>query len=315
MHPCKNVVKVNATYGYLGLGNQIPEDSEFLVIFRTFEIGCLGAQRCCRWADSILYLTWGHSNLLKEHLNRFWAMNPDAREDLVFDPGRRTSRFEAQDKGRRLQTKEKGERLVDGDKAVLEMLKCHDEFGVIMLYEFPLNEGENGIDGTGEGVPLLLNQNMPRIMSKEQIDYQPIDDLGSMSSSDEDGPSWTKYSMFKQKDLERTEVKLGMNFALAAEFRTLLRNYAILIGYGFTTSSRIANKYLEQLRDDSILGTSAMRKTMRRELCIDADMLLVLLVEMKIIKIFPIAVAIVEVELKNSRLISGLSYLIDKRVR
>nr|CAD1826027.1 unnamed protein product [Ananas comosus var. bracteatus] len=79
-------------------------------------------------------------------------------------------------------------------------------------------KGENGIDRTGEGVALLLNQNMPRIMSKEQIDYQPIDDLSSMSSSDEDCPSSTKYPMFKQKDLERTELKLAIGLAEARKW-------------------------------------------------------------------------------------------------
>ncbi|XP_020082521.1 uncharacterized protein LOC109706127 [Ananas comosus] len=68
----------------------------------------------------------------------------------------------------------------------------------------------------------------------QSSDYQPSDDLDSMSSSDEDGPSRPKYPVFnKSRDLERAELKLGMKFASAAEFRTLLRNNAISSGYDF----------------------------------------------------------------------------------
>nr|CAD1838158.1 unnamed protein product [Ananas comosus var. bracteatus] len=309
-----------------------------------------------------------------------------------------------------------GLKLVDGDKAVLEMLKCHDEFGVILLYgeqlknnntenevqkdtngqgkkdqgmgepldgnvsegveennedaedgsksdsehewsnfgdsdedsindnDFCINvnnvEEEDITDGIGQGGlttsgPAHAEANKKGTKTAEDndqgSDYQPSEDLDSMSSSDEDGPSWPKYPVFnKSRDLERAELKLGMKFASAAKFRTLLRNNAISNGYDFyfvkndgdrvivkckkdstsqkircgwrvhaswntygecfqikslqsehkygkqfennqATSSWIANKYLEQLRDDPTWGTSAMKKTMRRDLCIDVS--------------------------------------------
>nr|CAD1830429.1 unnamed protein product [Ananas comosus var. bracteatus] len=335
-----------------------------------------------------------------------------------------------------------GLKLVEGDKAVLDMLKCHDEFGVILLYIVSLemvdeealneltedvdiqgeqlknnnteNEVQKDADGQGkkdEGMGEAPNRNVSEVVEEnnedaekdaeagsesdsehewsnfgdsdedsindsdfcinvnnveeedindgigqggpttsrpaqaeandkgtktaedndQSSDYQPSDDLDSMSSSDEDGPSRPKYPVFnKSRDWERAELKLGMKFASAAEFRTLLRNNAISSGYDFyfvkndgdrvtvkckkdslgqkiscgwrvhaswnayeecfqikslqsehkcgrqfknnqATSSWIANKYLDQLRDNPTWGTSAMKKTMRRDLCIDVS--------------------------------------------
>nr|CAD1827345.1 unnamed protein product [Ananas comosus var. bracteatus] len=307
-----------------------------------------------------------------------------------------------------------GLKLVEGGKAVLDMLKCHDEFGVILLYivspeivdEEALNEltedvdvqgeqlknnntenevqkdadgqrkkdermgeapdrnvsevveennedaekdaeagsesdkQENINDGIGQGGPITSRPAQAEANDKgtktaedndQSSDYQPSDDFDSMSSSDEDGPSRPKYPVFnRSRDLERAKLKLGMKFASAAEFRTLLRNNAISSGYDFyfvkndgdrvtvkckkdsigqkiscgwrvhaswnayeecfqikslqsehkcdrqfknnqATLSWIANKYLDQLRDDPTWGTSAMKKTIRRDLCIDVS--------------------------------------------
>nr|CAD1822477.1 unnamed protein product [Ananas comosus var. bracteatus] len=207
-----------------------------------------------------------------------------------------------------------GLKLVEGDKAVLDMLKCHDEFGVILLYivspemvdEEALNEltedvdvqgeqlknnnTENEVqkdadgqgkkdegmgeapdrnisegveennedaekdaeagsesdsehewsnfgdsdedsindsdffinvnnveeedinDGIGQGGPTTSRPAQAEANDKgtktaedndQSSDYQPSDDLDSMSSSDEDGPSWPKYPVFnKSRDLE-----------------------------------------------------------------------------------------------------------------
>nr|CAD1835544.1 unnamed protein product [Ananas comosus var. bracteatus] len=235
-----------------------------------------------------------------------------------------------------------GLKLVDSDKVVLEMLKCHDEFCVILLYvvspemvdvealnelteDGPLqgeqlkehinnakkqvkknitedeakkdvdgqgNEGveenkahaeedvedgsesdssfdewsnfgdsdedsindsdfcinthnveeQDGTHGIGHGCPTTsepkhADDNDKGAKNVEDNDksseYQPSEDLDSMSSSDEDDPSWPKYPVYNKRDLDRIELKLGMKFASASEFRTVLRNHAISNGYDF----------------------------------------------------------------------------------
>nr|CAD1829940.1 unnamed protein product [Ananas comosus var. bracteatus] len=185
-----------------------------------------------------------------------------------------------------------GLKLVEGDNAVLDMLKCHDEFGEQLKNNNTKNEVQKDADGQGkkdEGmgeapdrkVSEMVEENNEDVekdaeagsesdsehewsnfgdsdedsindsdfcinvnnVEEEEIndgigqggpttsrpaqaeandkgtktaedndqssDYQPSDDLDSMSSSDEDGPSRPKYPVFnKSRDLERAELKL-----------------------------------------------------------------------------------------------------------
>nr|CAD1827292.1 unnamed protein product [Ananas comosus var. bracteatus] len=72
-----------------------------------------------------------------------------------------------------------------------------------------------------------------------------------MSSSDEDGPSWPKYPVYNKRDLERTELKLGMKFASASKFRTVLRNHAISNGYDFNFEKNYGDRVDVKYKKDT----------------------------------------------------------------
>nr|CAD1835539.1 unnamed protein product [Ananas comosus var. bracteatus] len=103
-------------------------------------------------------------------------------------------------------------------------------------------EEEDSTNGIGQGCPTTSepkhaddnDKGAKNVEDNDQSsEYQRSEDLDSMSSSDEDGPSWPKYPVYNKRDLERTELKLGMKFASASEFRTVLRNHAISNVYDF----------------------------------------------------------------------------------
>nr|CAD1821652.1 unnamed protein product [Ananas comosus var. bracteatus] len=122
-------------------------------------------------------------------------------------------------------------------------------------------EEEDGTHGTGQGCsttsePKHAGDNEKGAKNVEDNDqsseYQPSEDLDSMSSSDEDGPSWPKYPVYNKRDLERTELKLGMKFALASKFRTVLRHHVISSGYGFNFVKNDGDRVTVKCKKDTI---------------------------------------------------------------
>ncbi|XP_057475949.1 uncharacterized protein LOC130763949 [Actinidia eriantha] len=109
------------------------------------------------------------------------------------------------------------------------------------------------------------------IGDKEESDSDSSDDQHCQIKSLNDDDNQTKFSEFREKDMQNPQLQLGMIFPDIKVFRTFLREYRIKEGHIFKFVKNESSRVTVKLSDAPELKVCSMKKIIKRDLILNVS--------------------------------------------